>query len=256
SLRGTNDETKLKELLDELLKDRTWEELEVETGIFKEDLSEQILKDLGQLEEPHEDDFDAEKARAEPKYKIERGEVWSLGNHRLMCGDATSKEDVDKLMNGQKADMVFTDPPYGINIVGNGKTGISGEVGFKGGRKIGVGHMKKALLFTLASMLIMAIPAMAQTGALIGTVVTAANVPVEGARVSLHADDCVDLYAYTNADGQYTFDEVPAGVYMIRASLTGVGTGTVNDVTVIEGQMTEAPTIVLTKGPRGPNGPR
>ena len=42
------------------------------------------------------------------------GDVWLLGNHRLLCGDATKKEDVERLMDGQKADMVFTDPPYGM----------------------------------------------------------------------------------------------------------------------------------------------
>lgn len=42
------------------------------------------------------------------------GDVWLLGNHRLMCGDSTSIDAVDKLMDGAKADMVFTDPPYGI----------------------------------------------------------------------------------------------------------------------------------------------
>ncbi len=42
------------------------------------------------------------------------GEVYQLGRHRLMCGDATKIEDVEKLVNGQKADMVFTDPPYGM----------------------------------------------------------------------------------------------------------------------------------------------
>jgi len=43
------------------------------------------------------------------------GDIWLLGNHRLMCGDSTSIDDVDKLMDGNKADMVFTDPPYGID---------------------------------------------------------------------------------------------------------------------------------------------
>lgn len=43
------------------------------------------------------------------------GDVWLLGEHRLMCGDSTSIDAVDKLMDGVKADMVFTDPPYGIN---------------------------------------------------------------------------------------------------------------------------------------------
>jgi len=48
---------------------------------------------------------------------IERGEVWLLGNHRLMCGDSTSIDAVEKLMSGEKADMVYTDPPYGMKIV-------------------------------------------------------------------------------------------------------------------------------------------
>ena len=43
-----------------------------------------------------------------------KGDVWLLGDHRVMCGDSTLIDDVEKLMNGQKADMVFTDPPYGM----------------------------------------------------------------------------------------------------------------------------------------------
>lgn len=53
----------------------------------------------------------------EPESKL--GEVYHLGKHRLMCGDATKIEDVEKLMGGQKADMVFTDPPYGMNFTGS-----------------------------------------------------------------------------------------------------------------------------------------
>ena len=49
------------------------------------------------------------------------GDVWVLGNHRLMCGDSTSIDAVDKLMAGQKADMVFTDPPYNVGF--NGRSG-------------------------------------------------------------------------------------------------------------------------------------
>jgi DNA modification methylase len=49
----------------------------------------------------------------EPKSKL--GDIYELGHHRLMCGDSISIDDVDKLMNSKKADMVFTDPPYGID---------------------------------------------------------------------------------------------------------------------------------------------
>ncbi len=44
------------------------------------------------------------------------GDIWTLGNHRLMCGDSTDVDEVDQLMDGEKADMVFTDPPYGMNL--------------------------------------------------------------------------------------------------------------------------------------------
>ena len=50
--------------------------------------------------------------------KVKRGDIWQLGEHRVMCGDSTSSDDVAKLMNGEKADMVFTDPPYGVSYEG------------------------------------------------------------------------------------------------------------------------------------------
>ena len=50
------------------------------------------------------------------------GDVWLLGKHRVMCGDSTSIDAVDKLMDGQKADMVFTDPPYGVEYQSNMRT--------------------------------------------------------------------------------------------------------------------------------------
>jgi site-specific DNA-methyltransferase (adenine-specific) len=44
------------------------------------------------------------------------GDIWQLGNHRLICGDATDTQTIDKLMNQSKADLVFTDPPYGMDL--------------------------------------------------------------------------------------------------------------------------------------------
>lgn len=74
-------------------------------------------KNLGDLvdsfTEAEEDEIPS-IAEGEPTSKY--GEVYQLGRHRLMCGDATKIEDVEKLMNGQKADMVFTDPPYGVDF--------------------------------------------------------------------------------------------------------------------------------------------
>lgn len=62
--------------------------------------------------EPQGDEDAVPEIKDDPTTK--RGDVWLLGNHRLMCGDSTMIDDVEKLMNGEKADMVFTDPPYGV----------------------------------------------------------------------------------------------------------------------------------------------
>jgi len=57
-----------------------------------------------------------------------QGDLWILGEHRLLCGDATKKEDVERLMDGQKADMVFTDPPYGVMYKSSKSNAISGDL--------------------------------------------------------------------------------------------------------------------------------
>ena len=68
----------------------------------------------GEEKQASEDDFDENKDAIAVKCK--RGDVWVLGDHRLMCGDSISLDDVKKLMGGVKADLVFTDPPYGVSI--------------------------------------------------------------------------------------------------------------------------------------------
>ena len=73
-----------------------------------------LLQEYGP--EIKEDDIpDIGEGTPDSKY----GEVYQLGAHRLMCGDATKREDVDKLMDGKKSDMVFTDPPYNIDYDGS-----------------------------------------------------------------------------------------------------------------------------------------
>lgn len=64
------------------------------------------------LEEVSEDDFN--EADENIKVRCQRGDVWQLGEHRLMCGDSVDLEDIKILMGGTMADLVFTDPPYGM----------------------------------------------------------------------------------------------------------------------------------------------
>ena len=82
------------------------------------DMSQFGFEDLGKDDfNIEEDDFnfeEREESRPEPKSK--RGDVYQLGEHILMCGDSTNPEDVYKLMNGEVADLVVTDPPYNVNI--------------------------------------------------------------------------------------------------------------------------------------------
>lgn len=80
------------------------------------DLPDYNVDDLLGEESPEavEDDFDETKDAVEPKVKF--GEIWQLGEHRLMCGDSTDEKCVKSLMGGEMADMVFTDPPYNVAI--------------------------------------------------------------------------------------------------------------------------------------------
>ena len=74
------------------------------------------------LDEPTEGLTDEDAVPDAPENPVTvEGDVWILGNHRLMCGDSTSIDAVDKLMDGNKADMVFTDPPYNVGF--NGRSG-------------------------------------------------------------------------------------------------------------------------------------
>ena len=79
---------------------------------------EKELADLfGDDAEVQEDDFDVD-AELEKPVITKQGDVWTLGRHRLVCGDSTNAETYDVLMQGQKANLVVTDPPYNVNYEG------------------------------------------------------------------------------------------------------------------------------------------
>ena len=78
-------------------------------------LQEQIEEIEKEFEkEVQEDEVPEVDEENEPITKL--GDIWQLGRHRLICGDSTDKATVERLMDGKKADMVFTDPPYGMNL--------------------------------------------------------------------------------------------------------------------------------------------
>ena len=65
--------------------------------------------------EAKDDDFDLTAALEKASF-VERGDVWTVGRHRLMCGDVTSPDDVNTLMGDTKANLILTDPPYGVSF--------------------------------------------------------------------------------------------------------------------------------------------
>ena len=79
-------------------------------------LPDTVIDFSDQSEETPETTGDDEVPEVEEKAVSQRGEIYELGNSLLMCGDSTSAEDVARLMGGEKADMVFTDPPYNMQV--------------------------------------------------------------------------------------------------------------------------------------------
>lgn len=69
-------------------------------------------------EPPKRDIQEDDISKVKSKQRCQPGDIWQLGDHRLMCGDSTNSEDMKILMNGENADMVVTDPPYNVEIIG------------------------------------------------------------------------------------------------------------------------------------------
>lgn len=83
------------------------------TGFDEKELSD-LFKDDADVQE---DDFDVDAELEKPTFS-KSGDVWTLGRHRLVCGDSTKAETFDTLMQGRKANLVVTDPPYNVNYEG------------------------------------------------------------------------------------------------------------------------------------------
>lgn len=112
-ISGEWEDTKLDELLKQLHDEQP--DIMKYTGFDEREIT-RLLK----LNQPPNEDIIEVGAyeRAKSLSKIQRGDIFQLDNHRLMCGDATSETDINTLMDGQKANMVFTDPPYGVSYAG------------------------------------------------------------------------------------------------------------------------------------------
>ena len=91
--------------------------IDLDLAKVQETLGDDLAKAWGMeipevQKQAQEDDFDPDKP---VETVCKKGDIWKLGNHRLMCGDSTDAGDVALLMDGEKADMCFTDPPYGVS---------------------------------------------------------------------------------------------------------------------------------------------
>jgi len=93
------------------------EEHDISPWFDQDDLNEILNVTELDPEEGNTDPDDVPEALEEPTTKP--GDLWILGNHRLLCGDSTNPQHVERLMDGKKAGMVFTDPPYGVKYRSN-----------------------------------------------------------------------------------------------------------------------------------------
>ncbi len=103
-----------KDLLAELIKDLQSLDYDVSFTGFEPPEIDQLFSEV-HSKEITEDDFDVDEALKEPTIS-KQGDVWLLGKHRLLCGDSTRLSDIETLMDGKKANLCITDPPFGVNF--------------------------------------------------------------------------------------------------------------------------------------------
>lgn len=83
------------------------------TGFDEKEIADLFAVDGGS--EVEDDDFDLTAALEKASF-VEKGDLWTVGRHKLLCGDATDPNDVDRLVGGKKANLIVTDPPYGVSF--------------------------------------------------------------------------------------------------------------------------------------------
>jgi len=110
-----------KELLADLIKDLQSLDYDVSFTGFDPPEIDELFNEV-HSKETKEDEFDVDKALEENAF-VKEGDIWLLGRHRLMCGDSTKAENVNLLMDGKKANLCITDPPY--NCAYEGGTGMT-----------------------------------------------------------------------------------------------------------------------------------
>ena len=105
------------QLLADLLLDLQESDFNLDLTGFEPPEIDDILSNVHDKNIDEDDGFDVDKA-LEAESFVQKGDIWLLGKHRLMCGDSTLEEDVAKLMDGNQANVCITDPPYGCSYTG------------------------------------------------------------------------------------------------------------------------------------------
>lgn len=109
-------------MLADLLKDLEDSDFDLKFTGFEPPEIDQLFSKVHDKDVTEDDSFDLTKALEAASF-VERGDIWTVGRHRLMCGDATNPEDVAKLTDGRKVNLVVTDLPYGVSYTGG--TGLT-----------------------------------------------------------------------------------------------------------------------------------
>ena len=128
-ISGSWDEQLLARLLADL---QATPELDLSLSGFGEDEITDLLRSLGTREKRERTEaFDLDEALAEARRapRTKPGDLWVLGDHRLLCGDATSPADVARLLDGAEPRLLTTDPPYGVSLDGSWRDGVYNALG-------------------------------------------------------------------------------------------------------------------------------